>query len=134
MNPLKGRTHRPVSRSAIIAFRAMRCLALLSTLARRLGLAVLAATALSGALPTAAPAETTGTVIRPFRVNVPDSDLADLRRRLAGTRWPDKETVADQSQGVPGFNDTIADQSTSWTEATTLRRRHEHHRRHRDRN
>jgi hypothetical protein len=38
--------------------------------------------------------------IRPFRVRVPDADLADLRRRLATTRWPDKETVADQSQGA----------------------------------
>ena len=40
------------------------------------------------------------TAIRPFRVNVPQAELADLRRRLAATRWPDKETVADQSQGV----------------------------------
>jgi Epoxide hydrolase N terminus len=40
------------------------------------------------------------TAIRPFRVNVPEADFADLRRRLAATRWPDKETVADQSQGV----------------------------------
>jgi pimeloyl-ACP methyl ester carboxylesterase len=39
--------------------------------------------------------------IRPFRVNVPDEQLIDLRRRLAATRWPDKETVADDSQGVP---------------------------------
>jgi hypothetical protein len=39
--------------------------------------------------------------IRPFRVHVPDSDLADLRRRIAATRWPDKETVADTSQGAP---------------------------------
>jgi len=38
--------------------------------------------------------------IRPFRAHVPDADLADLRRRLAATRWPDKETVADQSQGA----------------------------------
>jgi pimeloyl-ACP methyl ester carboxylesterase len=38
--------------------------------------------------------------VRPFRVNVPEADVADLRRRLAATRWPDKETVADQSQGV----------------------------------
>src|SRR4051794_27591081 len=36
--------------------------------------------------------------IRPFRVCVSEGDLADLRRRLAATRWPDKETVADQSQ------------------------------------
>jgi pimeloyl-ACP methyl ester carboxylesterase len=38
--------------------------------------------------------------IRPFRVDVPDEALADLRRRIAATRWPDKETVADQSQGA----------------------------------
>ena len=38
--------------------------------------------------------------IRPFRVNVSDEAVADLRRRLAATRWPDKETVADRSQGV----------------------------------
>jgi Epoxide hydrolase N terminus len=33
--------------------------------------------------------------------SVSDEQLIDLRRRLAATRWPDKETVADQSQGVP---------------------------------
>jgi pimeloyl-ACP methyl ester carboxylesterase len=38
--------------------------------------------------------------IRPFRVHVPDSDLANLRRRIGATRWPDKETVADASQGA----------------------------------
>jgi pimeloyl-ACP methyl ester carboxylesterase len=38
--------------------------------------------------------------IRPFRANVAESDVADLRKRLAATRWPDKETVADDSQGV----------------------------------
>jgi pimeloyl-ACP methyl ester carboxylesterase len=41
------------------------------------------------------------TAIRPFRIKVPESDLADLRRRALATRWPDKETVADRSQGVP---------------------------------
>ena len=39
--------------------------------------------------------------VRPFRVDVPAADLADLKRRLAATRWPDKETVADRSQGAP---------------------------------
>ena len=39
--------------------------------------------------------------IRPFRVNFPDESLAELRRRIAATRWPDKETVSDSSQGVP---------------------------------
>jgi hypothetical protein len=38
--------------------------------------------------------------IRPFHVDVPEEELADLRRRIAATRWPEKETVADQSQGV----------------------------------
>jgi pimeloyl-ACP methyl ester carboxylesterase len=38
--------------------------------------------------------------ILPFRVNVPDKNLADLRRRLAATRWPTKELVEDRSQGV----------------------------------
>ncbi|MGY8668234.1 epoxide hydrolase family protein [Bradyrhizobium sp. UFLA05-109] len=39
--------------------------------------------------------------IRPFHVDIPEADLVDLRRRLAATRWPEKETVADDSQGVP---------------------------------
>jgi pimeloyl-ACP methyl ester carboxylesterase len=38
--------------------------------------------------------------LRPFRVHVPQEAIVDLRRRIAATRWPDKETVADQSQGV----------------------------------
>ncbi len=41
------------------------------------------------------------TSIRPFSVNIPEIELADLRRRLAQTRLPDKETVSDYSQGVP---------------------------------
>jgi pimeloyl-ACP methyl ester carboxylesterase len=38
--------------------------------------------------------------IRPFRVNVPDAELSELRRRISATRWPERETVADQTQGV----------------------------------
>src|SRR5919206_701017 len=38
--------------------------------------------------------------IRSFRIQVPEEDLVDLRRRIAATRWPEKETVADPSQGV----------------------------------
>ncbi len=38
--------------------------------------------------------------IRPFRVDVPEADLDGLRRRLAATRWPDRETVPDRSQGA----------------------------------
>jgi pimeloyl-ACP methyl ester carboxylesterase len=37
---------------------------------------------------------------RPFRVNVPEADLTDLRRRIRATKWPERETVSDASQGV----------------------------------
>ena len=40
------------------------------------------------------------TEIRPFRVDMPDEAIADLRRRIAATRWPSKELVDDRSQGV----------------------------------
>ena len=40
------------------------------------------------------------TAIRPFQVNVPESELTELRRRIHATRWPERETVTDQSQGV----------------------------------
>src|SRR6266404_816846 len=46
-------------------------------------------------LPTAAKGVT------PFKVHVPQATLDDLKKRLANTRWPDKEPVADWSQGVP---------------------------------
>ena len=42
----------------------------------------------------------TQAAIRPFRVDIPEEDLNDLRRRIAAARWPEKETVVDQSQGV----------------------------------
>ena len=41
-----------------------------------------------------------GEAIRPFRVNVPEAQLADLRRRVQATVWPERETVGDASQGV----------------------------------
>jgi pimeloyl-ACP methyl ester carboxylesterase len=41
-----------------------------------------------------------GAAIRPFRIETPQADLDDLRARVAGTRWPEKEPVDDQSQGV----------------------------------
>jgi pimeloyl-ACP methyl ester carboxylesterase len=40
------------------------------------------------------------TKIRPFRVDMPEEAIADLRRRIAATRWPSRELVADRSQGV----------------------------------
>lgn len=58
--------------------------------------------AATGALTLLAGRPTTASdgAIRPFRVNVPDAELADLKRRILATRWPEKETVSDQSQGV----------------------------------
>src|SRR5215211_4708640 len=38
--------------------------------------------------------------VRPFHIDVPEEDLVDLRRRIEATQWPEKETVADESQGV----------------------------------
>jgi pimeloyl-ACP methyl ester carboxylesterase len=63
---------------------------------------ILAGTALTGALAlqdTPAGAQATET-IRPFHVNIANADLMDLRKRILATRWPDQETVADQSQGA----------------------------------
>jgi pimeloyl-ACP methyl ester carboxylesterase len=69
---------------------------LLSTAAT--GIAVVGAVSLLPSKLTAAPA---GDAIRPFRsVNVPEEALVDLRRRIVATRWPDRETVEDASQGV----------------------------------
>ncbi len=51
---------------------------------------------------TAAPQEASSykTAIRPFQVGFPEADLTDLLRRIHATRWPDRETVTDDSQGV----------------------------------
>ena len=65
------------------------------------GLIAIAATVLLAFSSTAHGAgEPRETAIRPFQVHVADAALADLRRRLAATQWPDKELVTDRSQGV----------------------------------
>src|SRR5580700_11494986 len=74
------------------------------------GAGILAAAG-AASLPSAASA-TTADAIRPFRIDIPEEQLLDLRRRLAATRWPDKETVADDSQGVPLA--TIQDLARHW--------------------
>ncbi|MBX5182980.1 epoxide hydrolase [Rhizobium sp. NZLR5] len=61
----------------------------------------IAALGIASLLPAGSTAATESDAIRPFRVNVPEADLADLRYRLAHTRLPEKETVSDFSQGVP---------------------------------
>ena len=63
--------------------------------------AMFAAAAATGAFGLLQPAmAAAGNAIRPFRAEVPDADLGELRRRIQATRWPFRETVADQSQGV----------------------------------
>ena len=44
--------------------------------------------------------QTAATAVRPFRADMPEEALANLRRRIAATRWPSRELVADRSQGV----------------------------------
>ncbi|MCA1401140.1 epoxide hydrolase [Bradyrhizobium sp. BRP56] len=61
----------------------------------------LAAAGFASIFPVRPAPAATNDAARPFRVDIPEADLVDLRRRLAATRWPDKETVADDSQGVP---------------------------------
>src|SRR5271155_4736049 len=53
------------------------------------------------AVSTLSKEHTTSDLVRPFRIEVPEAALADLRNRIAATRWPERETVADDSQGVP---------------------------------
>jgi hypothetical protein len=51
--------------------------------------------------------------LRPFQVDIPDESLDDLRRRIAATRWPSRELVADRSQGVQSA--TIQALARYWT-------------------
>ena len=68
---------------------------------RRKLLTASVALAASSLIPKQAHAATTADAVRPFHINVPNEHLADLRRRVAATRWPERETVTDDSQGVP---------------------------------
>jgi Epoxide hydrolase N terminus len=71
----------------------------LSSSPTRRGFASAAAGA-AGVLSSQSPAATSDAQVSPFRVNAPEDALADLRRRINTTRWPDGETVTDESQGV----------------------------------
>ena len=61
----------------------------------------MAAAGAATVFPATAATVATDTAIRPIRIHIPDKDIVDLRHRLAATRWPEKETVADGTQGVP---------------------------------
>ncbi|MGB1608899.1 MAG: epoxide hydrolase N-terminal domain-containing protein, partial [Ilumatobacteraceae bacterium] len=56
----------------------------------------------------------------PFQAEVPEADLEDLRTRLAGARWPERETVDDWSQGVP--LDYLREVAEHWRTAHDWRR------------
>ncbi len=58
--------------------------------------------------------------IRPFRVEVAQADIDELRRRIRATRWPEKETVEDQTQGVPLA--TMSDLAGYWASDYDFRR------------
>ena len=66
----------------------------------RLAASAVAAGGAVSLLPVPSASAATAAAVRPFRVHVPQTALADLRRRIAATRWPDKETVSDPSQGA----------------------------------
>ena len=72
----------------------------LLALTRRELLAAAAVAGASGLLAGTRSAQANGEGVSPFSINFPEDQLDDLRRRVAATRWPDKETVTDDTQGV----------------------------------
>ena len=67
---------------------------------RRNFLATSAAAGAVSLLPAQMAAAAGDAAIRPFQVNVPEADLVDLRKRITATKWPEREQVADETQGV----------------------------------
>src|SRR6516225_8251592 len=67
---------------------------------RRSVLANSAAAVALSMLPARVSAATENNAIRPFPVNFPEEALIDLRRRIITTKWPDRETVTDETQGM----------------------------------
>jgi len=65
-----------------------------------LGLFLVGVPCYAQTLPAKLGSATEDKTVRPFRINVPEAALVDLRQRVRATRWPDKETVNDRSQGV----------------------------------
>jgi Epoxide hydrolase N terminus len=68
---------------------------------RREVLAASAAVAASSLIAMQARAATASDALRQFNIDVPQAELDELRRRISATRWPEKETVTDESQGHP---------------------------------
>jgi pimeloyl-ACP methyl ester carboxylesterase len=74
--------------------------AIVRTPTRRDLLVATAAVGVAGLVPGTLRAMAAAAPIRPFRIQVPEEALVDLRKRIAATRWPDRETVTDRTQGV----------------------------------
>ena len=87
--------------AASSAFTWQRCLAS-SALVSVFGLALFAGSGVTLAAdsPSASAASAGSEAIRPYHIHVDEAQLTELRKRIAATRWPDKETVNDVSQGV----------------------------------
>src|SRR5215212_6660318 len=71
-----------------------------TSITRRSVLASSAAVGAVSLVSTHLAAAAESAAIRPFRITVPEEALVALRRRIAATQWPDRETVTDESQGV----------------------------------
>jgi Epoxide hydrolase N terminus len=69
-------------------------------------------TTAAGSRPAEPGAATEDPSIRRFRVEISDEELVELRRRITATRWPERETVNDDSQGAPLA--TMQDLARSW--------------------
>jgi pimeloyl-ACP methyl ester carboxylesterase len=74
--------------------------ALSSSPNRRNFLAFSAVAGVAGVLSSKLQAETEDDAIRPFRIHISEEELVNLRQRIAATKWPDRETVSDATQGV----------------------------------
>lgn len=87
--------------AASSTFTWQRCLAS-SALVSVFGLALFAGSGVTLAAdnPSASAAPAGSEAIRPYHIHVDEAQLTELRKRIAATRWPDKETVNDVSQGV----------------------------------
>ncbi len=87
---------------------------------RRTLLAVAASASAVGVFPEAFAAAGDKSSIRPFKYSATDDELADLRQRVLATRWPERETVSDDSQGVR--LDTIRKLAKHWSESHDWRK------------
>jgi hypothetical protein len=101
-------TRRVTLQLGAVIVVAMMGLVLSSTSAHRAGVVALAATVIGMMSTPVAAAAGRDTALRPFTVKVPETDLAGLRRRIAATKWPEREPVPDASQGCAARDDAEA--------------------------